>query len=131
RWLKTPGFWSGRIHSADREAILKSYEDAIRHGARHSCEFRATTADGRTVWLRETARVLPGAEGHANHLIGLTIDVTERHQLEEAHVRAERAQALGKLASRLSHDLNNMLMIVKGYGEELLNTAPEAMRSDV
>jgi PAS domain S-box-containing protein len=130
-WLNTPGFWASRIDPADREAILKSYQDAIQHGARHSCEFRATTADGRTVWLRETTRVLPGAEGHANHILGLTVDVTERHQLEEARVRAERTQALGKLASRLSHDLNNMLMIVKGYGEELLNAAPEALRADV
>src|SRR5260370_587940 len=98
---------------------------------RHSCEFRAPTADGRTVWLRETARILPGAEGQPKHLIGLTIDITERRRLEEANVRAERMQAMGKLASRLSHDLNNILMIVKGYGEELLNSASDAVRTDV
>ena len=130
-WLNTPGFWAGRIDPADRDAILKSYYDAIQHGSRHSCEFRATTAGGRSVWLRETARVLPGAEGQAKHLIGLTIDITERRQLEESHVRAERMQAIGKVASRLSHDLNNMLMIVKGYGEELLNHASDAVKADL
>jgi two-component system cell cycle sensor histidine kinase/response regulator CckA len=130
-WLNTPGFWTDRIEPADREATLKSYADAIEHGHRHSCEFRATTAAGRTVWLRETARILPGADGRPKHLIGLTIDITERRQLEEANIRSERTQAMSKLASRLSHDLNNMLMIVKGYGEELLNNASDAIRTDV
>jgi two-component system cell cycle sensor histidine kinase/response regulator CckA len=38
-----------------------------------------------------------------------------------------------KLASRMAHDLNNMLMILTGYGEELLNGLPAAssLRADV
>lgn len=132
-WLNTPGFWSGRIHPEDRDAVLNSYQEAIENGHRHRCEFRSHASDGHIVWLRETARILTDGEGKPKHVIGLTIDVTERRRLEEHHVRAERMDALGKLASRLSHDLNNMLMIVNGYGEELLHNVAknDPLRADV
>ena len=132
-WLNTPNFWAERIESEDRDAIVKSYREAIANRRRHSCEFRARAADGRTLWLRETARILTDAQGKPQHLIGLTIDITERRQIEEEHVRAERMDALHKLSSRLSHDLNNVLMIVKGYGEELLNNIAknDPLRADV
>jgi len=132
-WLSTPGFWSDRIHPDDRAAILESYRNAIAHGQRHSCEFRSQASGGRIVYVRETARILSDAEGQPKHLIGMTIDVTERRQLEEAHVRAERMDAIGKLTSRLSHDLNNMLMIIKGYGEEVLHNVAknDPLRDDV
>src|ERR1051326_4396247 len=132
-WLSTPTFWADRIYAEDREAILKGYHDAIAHSQRHTCEFRSRAADGRLVWLRESTRILADAEGRPKHLIGLTIDISERHQLEEQHVRAERMDAMGKLASRLSHDLNNMLMIVNGYGEELLHNVAknDPLRTDV
>ena len=47
--------------------------------------------------------------------------------------RPGRADALHGLASRLAHDLNNPLMIVTGYGEEMLHTlkAEDPLRSDV
>jgi PAS domain S-box-containing protein len=132
-WLNSPDFWSERIDAADRSAILDSYHHAIEEGRRHSCEFRSKASDGRTLWLRETSRVLTGPEGQPKHLIGLTIDITERRRLEDEHVRAERMEAIAKLCSRLSHDLNNMLMIVNGYGEDLLDHVgkTDPVRDDV
>ena len=99
----------------------------------HSGEFRALTADGRVVWLRESARLLADPEGRPQYLIGITVDATERRLLEDQLVQSERVEAVSKLASRMAHDLNNMLMILTGYGEELLNTVPAAspMRSDI
>ncbi len=132
-WLNNADFWSERIDAADRSAVLDSYHEAIEHGRRHSCEFRAKSADGRTLWLRETSRILTGPDGQPKHLIGLTIDITERRRLEDEHVRAERMEAIAKLCSRLSHDLNNMLMIINGYGEELLDhvAKTDPVRADI
>jgi len=51
-WLSTPTFWYDRIHPDDRDAAIKSYQEAIDDGQRHSCEFRSLAAGGRIVWLR-------------------------------------------------------------------------------
>lgn len=132
-WTGTASFWSDRVFSADREWVMQSYQRAIDKAQPHACEFRSIAADGRLVWLRETARVLKNSEGHPNYLIGVTVDVTERRQLEDELVQSERVDAVSRLASRMAHDLNNMLMILTGYGEELLNGLPEGnpLRADV
>ena len=57
-----------------------------------------------------------------------------RHgQLDEQQIVAERHQALLTLVARLAHDLNNPLMIVTGYGEEILGALKpqDPMRKEV
>jgi hypothetical protein len=130
---KEASFWMDRVHPADRDWVAQSYQRAIDREEAHVCEFRAVAADGRIVWLRERARVVADSEGRPSGLIGVSIDVTERRLLDEQVTQAERVEAVSKLASRLAHDLNNMLMIVTGYGEELLNGLPQgsSLRADV
>jgi two-component system cell cycle sensor histidine kinase/response regulator CckA len=132
-WKETASFWTDRVHPADRDWVTQSYQRAVDSEEAHVCEFRAVAADGRLLWLRERARVVADSQGRPSRLIGITIDVTERRMLEEQLTQAERVEAVSKLASRLAHDLNNMLMIVTGYGEELLNGLPQgsALRADV
>lgn len=63
----------------------------------------------------------------------LTADITERRMLQDLLVQAERSHALSNLSGRLAHDLNNILMIVTGHSEELLNGLPanSPLRADV
>lgn len=133
QWISNAGFWADRVYEGDRDWVTQSYLRAIERGEGHACEFRAVAADGRMVWLRESARLLKDAEGRPNYLIGVAVDVTERRQLEEQLVQSERVEAVSRLASRMAHDLNNMLMILTGYGEELLNGIPAGspLRGDV
>jgi hypothetical protein len=53
--------------------------------------------------------------------------------LQDQLLQSERVQAVSKLAGRMAHDLNNMLMIVTGHSEELLNSLPanSPLRADV
>ena len=132
-WTSHPSFWFDRIAESDRHWVVKSYQDAIESGTPHSCEFQAIAAAGKTVWLREYARVLPGAEGQPRYMIGIAVDITERRMLEDQLLQAERVEAVSRLASRMAHDLNNVLMILTGYSEELLTNLPAGsnLRSDV
>ena len=48
-------------------------------------------------------------------------------QSREGLVRAARLEAVGRLAGGVAHDFNNLVMIIKGYSDMLLDTAtPEA-----
>lgn len=51
--------------------------------------------------------------------IGLIQDITDRKKLEERLLKEEKEFAIEKIAGGLAHDLNNILMIVKGYLELL------------
>lgn len=132
-WTSHPSFWLDRVHHADREWVAESYQRAIQSGAPHASEFQAITAGGGTLWLREYSRLLPAVEGQPRYMIGVAVDVTERRMLEDQLVQAERVEAVSRLASRMAHDLNNALMILTGYSEELLTALPagSTMRSDV
>jgi PAS domain S-box-containing protein len=132
-WTSHPSFWLDRVDDSDRDWVAQSYRQAIEAGTAHSCEFRAITARGSSVWIREYARLIPGADGAPRYMIGLAVDVTERRMLEDQLVQSERVEAVSRLASRMAHDLNNMLMILTGYSEELLTNLPagSGLRADV
>jgi PAS domain S-box-containing protein len=127
-WTGTPKFFEERIHPQDRAAALEFYHAAIAEGSGDaSAEYRAVAASGGTVWMRETIRVKSGA------LTGVMTSIERRKQLEDQLLRSGRTEALHAVASRLAHDLNNPLMIVTGYAEEMRNMLREddPMRDDV
>jgi PAS domain S-box-containing protein len=73
--------------------------------------------------------------GRVRGLCGMTTEITERKRAEEERKslqerlqRAEKMEALGALAGGVAHDLNNVLGILIGYSELLLNDLPPESR---
>ncbi|MDP8990683.1 MAG: response regulator [Acidobacteriota bacterium] len=114
-WLKTANFFAQRIYQEDRDAVLALYRTAVQQSREVSAEFRMATASGQLAWCRETVRL-----AGAGVLTGILTGMGERRQIEQMQIRAERNSALRGLAARLAHDLNNPLMIISGYAEEML-----------
>ncbi len=114
-WLKTANFFAQRIHQEDRDAVLALYRTAVQQSREVSAEFRMVTASGALAWCRETVR--PAGAGV---LTGILTAMGQRRQMEQMQITAERNSALHGLSARLAHDLNNPLMIISGYAEEIL-----------
>ncbi len=128
-----PGFASTQIHPDDRDRVVEFYRWALETAGSHACEYRAYTADQKVVWYRDSFKVNPHAEGKPAKAAGVVTDVTERKQMEQISEQASRLDALAGLSKSLTHELNNSLMVVTGYGEDLLGNLPELdpKRNDV
>jgi two-component system cell cycle sensor histidine kinase/response regulator CckA len=62
--------------------------------------------------------------------LGLVFDITERLILEEEARRAEKTSAVLQIAGGLAHDLNNLLMVIKGHLELLELKLKDALDHD-
>jgi len=62
--------------------------------------------------------------------LGLIFDITERLILEEEARRAEKTSAVLQIAGGLAHNLNNLLMVIKGHLELLELKLKDALDQD-
>jgi PAS domain S-box-containing protein len=60
-------------------------------------------------------------------------NITEKRRLERQLTQAQKMEAIGLLAGGVAHDFNNMLAVITGYGELVLEALPEEdpIRQDV
>ena len=109
-WLQTPNFFALRIHPGDRNMVMSFYDRALASPGMYSSEFRMRRTGA---WYRETILV------DEKNLTGVITDVTARRAMEEQILQSQRFEAVSHLSGRLAHDVNNPLMIVNGYAEDL------------
>jgi PAS domain S-box-containing protein len=71
------------IHPDDLERVERNEQAALLAG-HLEVEFRIVRPDGQVRWLAEHTDVVRGADGKAEQLIGLNVDITERKEAEQA-----------------------------------------------
>jgi PAS domain S-box-containing protein len=83
------------VHAQDRERFLNAGRATLNEGAPYEVEFRFIRTDGRMCWLRHTGKAVRGADGRVERLLGVTQDVTARHDMaRELLETQQRSDAL-------------------------------------
>jgi two-component system cell cycle sensor histidine kinase/response regulator CckA len=81
------------------------------------------THDDRAIPVRLSASSL--RDGSDGGYVLVAQNLSERQRLELELRQAQKMEAIGRLAGGVAHDFNNMLSIILGYTEVLLDGLPE------
>lgn len=82
--------WATRMHPEDRERAVSFCVAQSQAGVDHEVDYRALTADGGYVWIRDVVHVNRNARGEVTSLVGFMFDISERKRAEEELLRLHR-----------------------------------------
>ncbi|MGZ8641115.1 MAG: ATP-binding protein [Actinomycetota bacterium] len=88
-WIADGRRWGDHAIAEDRDGAIAAARIAADAGQDQNLEYRVSTPDGRTIWIRDMVHVVRGTQG-PRQLRGLMIDITERKRAEQALRRSER-----------------------------------------
>jgi len=90
-WLaEGPRAWLARIDPEDRGPVMLRFQRGAQGGFPEEVTYRVHLDDGRTLWVRDTCRVVRDQVGQPLAIQGVLSDVTERTQTELARREIER-----------------------------------------
>ncbi len=132
--------WMETVHPDDAERVGSPATWELRIAGEYDAEYRIIRPDGEIRWIRDRAFPVRDESGRVYRIAGIAQDITERRDLEQQFLRAQRLESLGTLAGGIAHDLNNVLApiilsldllrphIQDDEGEELLQTIASSAR---
>jgi two-component system cell cycle sensor histidine kinase/response regulator CckA len=129
RWTSGAEFDVPCLHAQDRPALREAFLKALREGSDQSVEFRALTAQGKEVWLRNIIRAVKNEFGSTVRLRGVMVDITERRLAEQALERSEElfskafhaspaAMCLTRMEDGYFLKVNDSLLRLLGCGQQ-------------
>jgi PAS domain S-box-containing protein len=81
--IADPDLWNRLLHPEDRGKLMTERVAAHRTGEAFKSEYRVTAKDGRTVWVRDEAQLVPGGDGQTRWQ-GILLDVTDLKEAGDA-----------------------------------------------
>jgi PAS domain S-box-containing protein len=112
--------YAGAIQIKGREMLYSFVHDSTKRIQAEEGLLEIESFDGkRKTILNFTAPVLDG-DGQVDGAIIVNLDISERKVLEDQLLQAQKMESIGRLAGGVAHDFNNMLGVILGYSEMLL-----------
>jgi two-component system cell cycle sensor histidine kinase/response regulator CckA len=105
------------VHPEDRDRAMSAFVAAREQGSPSDHEYRIIKPDGAVRWIHDRGFPVRDGQGRVILFTGVARDVTEHKALEAQLLKAQKMEAVGRLAGGVAHDFNNLLMAITGYGE--------------
>ncbi|NIA23157.1 MAG: response regulator [Proteobacteria bacterium] len=83
------------------------------------------TTPGKIITVRENIVGIFGKSGKLEYLLAFLQDITREEELQTQLMQAQKMESLGRITGGIAHDLNNMLVPIKGYTDILLLQTPK------
>ena len=114
-WLEKENFWAEHVEPADAAKAIQTAQDMAKRREPFSQEYRMRAADGRLVWIRESAMVLVEKDKPVA-IRGIFLDITrqkldaeELDKLNRQLIDASRSAGMADVATGVLHNVGNVL----------------------
>ena len=97
------------VHPDDREKIRKIFQETVTTGIGQRAEYRFLIKDGSIRTIESQGSVIRDNSGRISQVVVVSRDITEKKNLEQQFLHAQRMESIGQFAAGIAHDLNNVL----------------------
>jgi PAS domain S-box-containing protein len=115
------------VHPEDRDTVIRATAHAVKNLTPFEIVHRLKMKDGRVKYVQARGEVLGDSEGRPLRSVGTVQDITkdklveeEKSSLEAQLQHAQRMESVGRLAGGVAHDFNNMLGVILGHAEIMI-----------
>ncbi|MEG4172808.1 MULTISPECIES: PAS domain-containing protein [unclassified Microcoleus] len=99
------------IHPDDRQRVIQAAQGAIAGQQSYVQEYRVITPDGVVRWINSQGRVYLDETGQGVRMVGVSVDITERKQIEAERDRLLKREQSARLEAETERQrLHDILM---------------------
>ncbi|MCD9185061.1 MAG: PAS domain S-box protein [Pyrinomonadaceae bacterium] len=89
--------------------VLQQAQTALEEKGEWKTETKHFTKTGKNVTVESRWTMVRNEQNQPDYILITNTDITERKQIEQQLLRAQRMESIGTLAGGIAHDLNNIL----------------------
>ncbi|BHH83174.1 transporter substrate-binding domain-containing protein [Desulforhopalus sp. 52FAK] len=112
------------IFPDDQQSVVDAVQEGIKNKRHFKIEYRIITKSGDIKWVWERGGSVSDIETSDSYLEGFIADITQQKNIAKQLQQSQKMEAIGALAGGVAHEFNNMLAIIIGNNELIMEELP-------